>query len=266
MSDTNPYAAFAPQSTYSAFKNNHLVHAVTGQAAGLRAIHIHHQMRAMIESAAFPCMGAKVAIGKNTYRFGLYSGMNNAEALAHDLFLFTQEQKRMPGDYTTFIACFDHAQPKDAKDFENWTWRLLGALATLDAAHHAWDPRASHDPENPEFSFSFAGTSCFVAALSPVSPRLSRQFVVPALVFNAHYQFEALRQKGLFDRLRDKIRTRDAALENGVKNDLADDFGGSSEAIQYCGIKPANGGKWRCPFKKYFHRPDRTDAPAPGNR
>jgi FPC/CPF motif-containing protein YcgG len=110
---------------------------------------------------------------------------------------------------------------------------------------------ASADPEQPDFSFSFAGTSYFVAALSPVSPRMSRQFMIPALIFNAHYQFAAMRAKGTFNALRDRIRDKDTALENGIRNPLAAGFGeGAGGTVQYCGIPPAPGTQWKCPFHR----------------
>jgi len=252
MSKENPYAAHRPQSAYCKTENRKLVHALTGAMPGPRALHLHHQMRATIESPAFPCFGAKTALQQNTYRFAFYADMGDMGPLAHDLYLFAQEQRKMSGNFTTFIACFDGAPLTSADNFENVVWRSLGGLAALDAPHHAWDETASSDPESSDFAFSFAGTSYFVAALSPVSPRLSRRFIAPTLVFNAHYQFQHLRQKGLFEKLRDTIRKKDTALENGIPNDLADDFGGTSEAIQYCGIKPKAGEKWQCPFRRYF--------------
>lgn len=254
-SHENPYASGLAGSKYYKFENEKLVHIFNGTEAGIRAAHLHHQARAMIESPSFPCFGAKATIRQNVYRFACYDGMEAEEtlkAICHDLYAFAREQRQIKSDFTSFIVCFDHTKLKDAHDFEDKVWKLLGGMCSEDVKHNAWDPHASSDPESADFSFSFAGTSYFVAALSPVSPRMSRQFVVPALVFNAHYQFAHMREKGVFNKLRDKIRAGDTLLENGVPNDLAASFGETSGAIQYCGVKPKAEEKWKCPFHKYF--------------
>ena len=110
----------------------------------------------------------------------------------------------------------------------------------------AWDPGVSDDPADPRFSFSFAGTALFVIGLHPGASRLARRFPWPALVFNPHRQFERLRRQGRFDRLRDRIRARDAAVQGTINPNLAD-FGEQSEARQYSG-RDTTTAAWTCPF------------------
>lgn len=253
----NPYDSPATRESSSCYKwqDKKLVHAFTGAAADLLTRHIHNLFRATVESDPFPCAGAKIAFNKNSYRFGLYTDMNGdntQKALAYDLVNFAREQKESGSGFTTFIACFKEPGMINPEMFENETWRLLGALADMDRPHHQWDKMASDDPADPHFSFSFAGTAYFVAALSPVSSRWSRRFLLPTLVFNAHYQFEEMKKKGVFERMRDLIRKNDEKLQ-GAPNALADDFGNSSEAAQYCAVEKG-GAKPECPFHKFFRK------------
>jgi hypothetical protein len=250
------FPEYAAHSAYFAFdaQTKTLSPIFNTQANILRAQHYHHMLTSMIESKAFPCIGAKAAIKQNSYRLGFYDNIGSSAALkglSHDLSAFAQEQKNMKGDFTTFAAIFDKTTFKDTAEFDEQVWALLTKLHRTDKQHY--DPIASSDPKDANFAFSFAGSAYFVAALSPASPRLSRQFVTPCLVFNAHYQFENMKQKGKFEKLRDIIRANDAMLEGGSSNDIAADFGDVSEAVQYTGIqtKPAQ----RCPFHSYSKKP-----------
>ena len=71
-------------------------------------------------------------------------------------------------------------------------------------------------------------------SLHPDSPRWSRRFKHPAIVFNPHQQFENLRRKGLFTKIRNLIRKRDQELQ-GFTNPMLNDFGDKSEIYQYIG-------------------------------
>jgi len=79
-----------------------------------------------------------------------------------------------------------------------------------------------------------------------VALRDSRHPDGPALVFNLHEQFEALRASGKYARLRDVIRERDAALQ-GTINPMVSDHGNSSEARQYSGRAVES--DWVAPFE-----------------
>ena len=68
----------------------------------------------------------------------------------------------------------------------------------------------------------------------------------PTLVFNLHDQFEQLRKEGRYERMRERILDRDAALAGSVNPMLAR-FGEESEARQYSGRQV--GKDWDCPFQ-----------------
>jgi FPC/CPF motif-containing protein YcgG len=234
-------------SCYSAYRDEQLITAETGEEAPKLAQRVHDALRALVLDPEYPCVGSRSVINQGSYRFGMYDEMNTPAAtagLAHDLFEFVLEQPEIGGEFSSFIACFDAPKALEPEEFEKRLWEQLGALHELDREHHTWDPSVSSDPADPQFSFSFAGRAFFVVGLSPAGERWARTFPWPTLVFNAHFQFEELRESEQFERMRDVIRQRDAEIEGGTNPNLAD-FGEHTEARQYAGREA--GEDWRCP-------------------
>ncbi len=249
--NSNPFTSDIARtnSSYAAFENNKLVRVLDPEQHPSAVMElVHDSFRALVLSPSFSCVGAKAAVHKGDYRMGMYSQMNTAEAnagLAHDLFAFVQEQQHMKSDFTTFVASFIEPHPVNEVHFEQLLWQQLQALHDLDAPLHSWDSSVSSNPESPSFSFSFAGSAFFIIGLSPSSSRWSRRFAWPTLIFNAHNQFEHLRNRGKYQSIRDSIRAREYALQ-GSYNALLNDFGEQSEARQYSGRSVEQ--EWRCPF------------------
>lgn len=104
----------------------------------------------------------------------------------------------------------------------------------MDKEKYEHDPRVSSQIASPDFSFSMKSEAFFILALHPQSPRLARRLPIPAIVFNPHQQFETLRKKGVFNKVRNFIRNRDKALQ-GFINPMLSDFGEKSEIYQYTG-------------------------------
>lgn len=216
---------------------------------GALSSEVEDVFRAFVNGDEFACLGAKASVATGKYRLGIYDKLATANAtagLTRDLYTFSQEQERMHSDFTTFVAVFLRSRPRSALSFERALWKQLQSLHDEDRLHDAWDARVSADPYDRKFSFSFAGKAFFVVGLHPCSPRKSRRFRWPALVFNAHHQFDSLRSKGQFERLRDTIRRREMRLQGDINAEVAD-FGETSEARQYSGRRTEDG--WRCPFK-----------------
>jgi FPC/CPF motif-containing protein YcgG len=120
---------------------------------------------------------------------------------------------------------------------------------------YSHDPRVSNKPDSEKFSYSVKGEAFFMLVLHPKSPRFARRFSVPTVVFNAHQQFEDLRKKNIFEKVRDLIRKRDKFLQ-GYINPMLVNYGIKSETFQYTGElyeKTA-----QCPFKRFtqFWRKD----------
>lgn len=207
---------------------------------------VEHQLRSMVLSEYFPCVGARSAFRSGGYAFHLYSDMAKAdsiEALGGDLSTFIANPPST-GPFVTFVAAF--MNPSGIHDESHWdalVWRALQFLHVSDV--QPWDPSVSDDPRSPDFSFSFGGRAFFVVGLHPGSSRYSRRFAWPSLVFNLHDQFERLRDEGKFPRFQETIRTRDVRLQGSLNPNLSD-FGDASDAAQYSGTPAGTG--WRCPF------------------
>jgi uncharacterized protein len=235
-------------STYSLAVQRELKYSPKDPEMGRFALEVFHELQEMILDEGYACTGAQAAFRQETYRLGVYRDLGSEAAtagLAHDLFTFMQERRRIDSDFSTFVAVFTGPPSVDESGFEALLWAQLQSLHQLDAEHHEWDPSVSSDPHDPSFSFSFGGDACFVVGLHPESSRPARRFPYPTLVFNSHEQFERLREQGVYARMQSVIREREQEAHGSI-NPMLDDFGRSSEARQYSGR--AVGPEWRCPF------------------
>ena len=248
----NPFAVSdlaRDNSAYVAWRDGKLVHPLEPERTPESlAVFVHNSFRAHVLNSEFPCVGGKAAINNNTYRFGMYGEMNlpaTSAGLAHDLWEYAQERPRFETEYATFVASFAAPVVHDELEWENLLWSQLQSLYELDQPHHAWDASVSNDPTDPGFSFSFAETAFFVVGLHPMSSRYARRFPWLTLVFNAHSQFERLREQDKFGRMSKTIRARDYKLQGSLNPNLSE-FGDRSESRQYSGRAVEE--NWRCPF------------------
>lgn len=197
-------------------------------------------------SAAYPCLGARSVIHRQACHIGVYGRLGSAAAageLHSDLVRFGQDVG--DAELASFVAVFTDPSAMTEAHFSELLWRQLQHLHDVDATEHHWDARVSADPEDPHFSFSVGGSAFFIVGLHPGSSRWARRFAWPALVFNPHQQFEAMRQAGKYQRVRSAIRERDALLQ-GTINPVLRDHGCMSEARQYAGDAVSE--SWRCPL------------------
>jgi uncharacterized protein len=203
-----------------------------------------------VRDPRFPCLAARTTARPDHEDLRVYGRLGSvavSDALAADLARFAREA-RAANRFSAFVAIFTGRPPASERAFERRLWAQLQLLHERDDPAAGWDSAVSADPQDPRFSFSFAGRAFFVVGLHPRSSRLARRFRYPALVFNPHAQFERLRREGRFERLRDLIRARDIALQGSVNPSLSD-FGERSEAEQYSGRRTTEG-RWRCPFHR----------------
>lgn len=228
----------------------HLTHAgelqPTRGPVSARAAQLHAAFRAKILAPDFSCVAAKASINTNAYAFGAYGELGSLGAtlgLAHDLARFVQDQDELRSDFTSFIATFDAPEGMTEHEFEDRLWQQLRALHQLDAAPYSKE--VSADPQSNKFGFSFAGRGFFIIGLHPGSSRMARRFPAPALVFNAHRQFQSLRDTGRFDRMQQTIRSRELKLQGSLNPNLAN-YGEAPEARQYSGRAVEAG--WVAPF------------------
>lgn len=234
-------------SNYSAYLDGKLVRLLDWHEPSANAKMAHHIFRAFVLDDRFSCVGAKGAIASGGYRFGFYDRFpsgDGTEGLARDLAAFVAELPHINARYKTFVAIFNDAT-LDEGSFEARLWLQLQALHEIDREHFDWDPNVSSDPSDPSFSFSVAGHGFFVVGMHPSASRQSRRFPFPALVFNSHAQFEALKSSGHFAQIQRLVRERERAVQGSLNPNLAD-YGAASEARQYSGR--ATEEDWSCPF------------------
>jgi FPC/CPF motif-containing protein YcgG len=236
-------------SSYHGLHDGELVRLLETVAPTPFARVANEAFRGFVLDDAFSCLGAKSSIRRGLYRLGAYARLDDpevTEGLARDLYAFAAERRGFESDFTTFVAVFREHERAGEPAFEEALWSQLQRLHDLDAAYHPWDPRVSDDPADPGFSFSVAGTAFFVVGMHPDASRAARRFAWPTLIFNAHEQFEHLRDDGRYAGLQRQIRARELRLDGNLNPNLAD-FGRHSEARQYSGR--ATDETWRCPFR-----------------
>jgi FPC/CPF motif-containing protein YcgG len=247
----NPFTsadAYA-HSNYSVCHDGALVRLLDWREPNARAKLAHAAFRSFVTGGGFSCVAAKAAIQSGSYRFGYYRALADAAVtagLARDLCAFAAEYDDIAARYKTFIAVFG-SPVRDEVQFEQQLWSQLQRLHAMDVGHYDWAAGYSASPDHPRFAFSFAGGAFFVVGLHPESSRITRRFSQPALVFNAHRQFDELRASGHFARVQALVRERELALQGSLNANLAE-FGERSEARQYSG-RPLEDA-WRCPFHK----------------
>lgn len=210
------------------------------------------RFEAFIAAAKFPCVGAKSALARGQMHFLIEDEMTlgpRPETLAA-LQQFSRSYTADAPLFQSVVVLFRRMSESNGpgsreRAFESRLWAYLQRLHDADAARHGWDPRVSRDVASANFSFSVGGRGYYVVGLHPDASRVARRFSHPALVFNLHDQFERLRARGTYGRLRDAIVARDIALE-GDGNPMLKQFGTVSEARQYSGRAVAD--DWVCPF------------------
>ena len=193
-----------------------------------------------------PCIMAKTIFAMDQFTLKTYDDFGSMEASARllkDLKDYIEAYDFESNDFKTFLAVFPNSPEYSEISFEELLWKQLGNIHKLD--NEQWDPAVSDDPKDENFSFSIAGKAFYVVGLHPNSSRKARQSPYTTLTFNLHWQFEKLREMGTYQKVRDRIRDRDVALQGSI-NPMLEDFGNISEAKQYSGRKVDK--DWKCPF------------------
>lgn len=201
-----------------------------------------------IENDFFPCVAAKAALSRDQISFFVAGHMACPKDDSDILKFIYDFVDRFRTATTSFhTACVIFEQPTTITDeqFDGLLWNRLQGLADLDAVNYSHDKRVSVDPMSADFSFSLKEEAFYVVGLNPSSSRASRRFESPALIFNAHAQFEQLRALGRYDKMKNIIRKRDMASSGSI-NPTLEDFGVASEVYQYSGMR--HDAAWKCPL------------------
>jgi FPC/CPF motif-containing protein YcgG len=213
------------------------------------------QFFAFIRDPAFPCVGAKSALGKGQMRVVVGRDMRSAWddlRIYPNLLDLASSYRSEPRLFQSLAVLFEEDARLDEAGFESVLWDRIQSLTDKDD----WlgqrpDPRVSDDPDDPHFSLSFGGEAFFVVGLHPRASRPARRFARPAIIFNLHDQFETLRLSGIYEKMRETIIGRDVKLA-GTPNPMLARHGTISEARQYSGR--AVGAEWTCPFARRERR------------
>lgn len=205
---------------------------------------------AFVDEQKFPCVGAKSAAANGNLRVfearDLKSGWNDVE-IHRALMAWANDYREEPDGLRSLAVVFNTPTDLTEQQFEAAMWERIQSFADKDAwLGQPYDASVSPDPGDPHFSLSFGGEAFFVVGLHPKASRPARRSARPALVFNLHDQFERLRAEGRYERFRERILERDAALA-GTPNPMLARHGEVSEARQYSGRKVDE--DWACPFQ-----------------
>ncbi|WP_187331014.1 guanitoxin biosynthesis heme-dependent pre-guanitoxin N-hydroxylase GntA [Aurantiacibacter luteus] len=206
-------------------------------------------LEAHVQARGFPCVGAKSALSTGRLKIATAWQLTSAwnDVAIHDALLgWSRDYAADREGLRSFAVVFSGPLDLDEHAFERAMWERLQSFAAKDGwrgQHYA--PQVSSDPADPHFSLSFGGEAYFIVGMHPNASRPARRTPYPTLVFNLHDQFERLRERQRYERMREAILTRDRDLAGSINPMLAR-HGESSEARQYSGR--AVGDDWRCPF------------------
>ncbi len=220
---------------------------MVNSAFDLKTSEIRTAFKQYVLESFHPCVMAQGMFKQNKVDFHVYfefGSKKTAKDILGDVKKYLRTYDFTARNFKTFMAVFDDAGVTSEKIFEEKLWQQLQHIHELD--DEPWDPTVSHDPEHKNFSFSIGGKAFYVVGLNPYSSRKARQSPYPAMTLNLHYQFEKMRELGIFTNVRDKIRQRDISLQGDI-NPMLKDFGEESEALQYSGRHLDE--QWKCPFK-----------------
>jgi FPC/CPF motif-containing protein YcgG len=199
------------------------------------ALFMKDALLSFIMNKNFPCVMAKAVASKGMLSLNQIPEIETdatVRTVLEKFYQFIDNYRKRPERLSSFILAVD--KDYSFEEFENMFWAFLKKLNELDKEKFCHDPRVSGDVNDNNFSFSVKEEAFFILALHPDSPRLSRRFQRPAIVFNPHQQFENLRITGIFNRIKEIIRKRDFLLQ-GSSNPMLNDFGDKSEIYQYMG-------------------------------
>ena len=208
------------------------------------------ELLAFIGQAQFPCVGAKSACATGGIRTiaarDITHGRDDLE-IHRELKAWVELQRIQRTRFCSLAVIFREPSRLSELRFEQAIWERLQSLADKDAGQEwPYDTLVSPEPRDPNFAVSFAGQAFFIVGLHPGATRPARRFAYPTMIFNLHAQFVALREQGLYERMREQIIKRDIDLA-GTANPMLAGHGERSAARQYSGRAVSEA--WACPFR-----------------
>ena len=216
---------------------------------------------AHVEDKLFPCLAAHTALVKNHIQVKVAGHMgcpHGDEDIVSFLYEFIDQFRNAKDDFYSAVILFPDTHISDEEMFDRYFWQRLQAFADMDAKSYPFDPRVDADVHSPNFSFSLKEEAFYIIGGHPLSSRPARRFPVPGMVFNAHAQFEKLREENHYHKMQQVVRKRDVVYSASVNPMLAD-FGEASEVFQYSGRQYDK--DWKCPLKIHHARTSNHSSP-----
>jgi FPC/CPF motif-containing protein YcgG len=201
-----------------------------------------------ISNPHFPCVAAKAAYAHKQIKCFVAEHLAcpaDDQAILNFIYSFVDEYRSQHSLYHSATIIFKGPHIENEDQFDQLLWQRLQALSNMDAKKYKYDERVNADPSSPHFSFSLKEEAFFIIGLHPASSRVSRRFSYPTLVFNPHEQFEVLRQENHYESMKATVRRRDMKLSGSI-NPMLDEYGSSSEVLQYSGRQYDS--NWKCPL------------------
>lgn len=201
-----------------------------------------------ISNPQFPCVAAKAAFARKQIKCFVAGNMAcpaSDKMILDFLYDFIESYRVEKGLYHSATVIFTGPDIHDEEYFDKVLWQRLQSLSDIDAERYNYDKRVSDDPSSPEFSYSLKEEGFFIIGLHPASSRPGRRFSYPTIVFNPHQQFEVLRKEDHYESMKRTVRRRDLKVAGSI-NPMLDDYGTSSETLQYSGRQYDS--SWQCPL------------------
>lgn len=207
---------------------------------------VEREFKEFIIKKKHPCVMANTVFLSDNFHLKVYNDITSDEVIApvlSDIETYLDSYDFESNEFESLIVCFRDNEFKTEEQFENALWNFLQKLHNQDDKE--WDPKVSRHPNDPNFSFSIKGEAFYIIGMHPKSSRLARQAPYCTVVFNLHWQFERLREMGIYQAVKTRIRRRDKKLQGSI-NPVLRDFGKDTETKQYSGreVEP----NWKCPF------------------
>lgn len=207
---------------------------------------IEEQYKEFILEQKHPCIMANTVFSMDHYHLKVYDDIQSKDiisAILKDIERYVVNYDFNSNQFESLIFCFKNNNFQTELAFEKALWTFLQRLHNIDDAD--WDSEVSENPNDENFSFSVKGKAFYIIGMHPKSSRMARQAPYCTVVFNLHWQFEKLREMGIYDKVKKRIRKRDEALQGNI-NPVLRDFGTDSETKQYSGREVES--NWKCPF------------------
>ncbi len=214
-------------------------------------IMLKEQFLAQIDAKAYPCVMARAALASGNIQIVIAEAFCptpiHARRTLDDIYAAIDKISTLPGGNHSIALLFRTPVMTSEEEYDALFWPYLQCLHELDRQQYGWDSRVSADPQSEDFSFSLKGEAFYLIGMHNMSSRKARTTQAPAIIFNLHRQFDALRAKGVYNSVRDNIRRRDIAYA-GDYNPMLQNFGDGPEVLQYTG-RYIDKDHWQCPFQ-----------------